>query len=245
MVATTRHEPNDTVALWVHDLVRGAASRLTPMGATSGVPVWSPDSRRILFGATTAGQTALYLKDITSGQQEQVGTLERPNQRLPTDWSRDGRFVVYAALDPKTRSDIWYAPAPAGRIDASAAGRSSAPPLLRVKVSCRRTASGWPMRLRTASFPTSTCGRFRRDRPCGGLPRTAPATPGGGPTAGSCISRGSRTSACHSGRRPSNPPARTHFEPARRRSCSSSRRSATSSRAISGFIARRQMGSGS
>ena len=50
-----------------------------------------------------------------------MGTLEDPNQRLPTDWSRDGRFVVYSAPDPRTRFDIWYAPAPAGRIDASAA----------------------------------------------------------------------------------------------------------------------------
>jgi hypothetical protein len=55
MAATMRREPNDTVALWVHDLARGAATRLTPTGTTSGVPAWSPDSRRILFGATTAG----------------------------------------------------------------------------------------------------------------------------------------------------------------------------------------------
>jgi Tol biopolymer transport system component len=50
-----------------------------------------------------------------------VATLEPPDQRLPTDWSRDGRFVVFAAPAPKTRFDIWYAPTRAGRIDISAA----------------------------------------------------------------------------------------------------------------------------
>jgi Tol biopolymer transport system component len=28
----------------------------------------------------------------------------------PTDWSRDGRFVMYASLDPKTQWDLWFLP---------------------------------------------------------------------------------------------------------------------------------------
>jgi Tol biopolymer transport system component len=93
------------------------------MGAASGVPVWSPDSRRILFSATAAGQTSLYVRDITNAEQEEVATLDAATQRIPTDWSRDGRVVVFAQTDPKTRFDIWYAPAPAGRIDFSAAAK--------------------------------------------------------------------------------------------------------------------------
>jgi Tol biopolymer transport system component len=123
MVATLRQEANDRQALWVHDIVRGSSNRVTPVGTTSGVAVWSPDSRRLLYVATTAGRGALHLRDFMTGQQEQVATLERVNQRVPTDWSRDGRHIVYAvgAADPKTRFDIWYVPAESDRVDDSAA----------------------------------------------------------------------------------------------------------------------------
>jgi eukaryotic-like serine/threonine-protein kinase len=35
----------------------------------------------------------------------------------PTDWSRDGRFVVYGRRDSKTQWDVWVVPANAGGAD--------------------------------------------------------------------------------------------------------------------------------
>jgi hypothetical protein len=32
------------------------------------------------------------------------------NNKIPTGWSRDGRFLIYTVSDPKTRSDIWVLP---------------------------------------------------------------------------------------------------------------------------------------
>ena len=32
--------------------------------------------------------------------------------KLPTDWSRDGRFIIYHQTDPKTKWDVWVLPAP-------------------------------------------------------------------------------------------------------------------------------------
>jgi Tol biopolymer transport system component len=63
----------------------------------------------------------VYLRDFMTGQQEEIRRLEGPNQMIPTDWSRDGRHVVYSLSDPTTRFDIWYAPVASGRIDDSAA----------------------------------------------------------------------------------------------------------------------------
>src|SRR5262249_20560243 len=40
-----------------------------------------------------------------------------PNVFNPSDWSRDGRFVLYTANDPKTRADIWYLPLDSGKPD--------------------------------------------------------------------------------------------------------------------------------
>ena len=31
-------------------------------------------------------------------------------KRGVTQWSRDGRFIVYAEIDPKTKYDIWVLP---------------------------------------------------------------------------------------------------------------------------------------
>jgi Tol biopolymer transport system component len=32
------------------------------------------------------------------------------NPKQPTQWSHDGRFIVYSEFDPKTRRDIWMLP---------------------------------------------------------------------------------------------------------------------------------------
>jgi hypothetical protein len=87
MVATTRQEPNDVPSLLVHNIARGSSNRLTPVGTSAGAALWSPDSQRILYAATTAGQTTVNLKDFVTGQQEQVRRLEGSDQRVPTDWS--------------------------------------------------------------------------------------------------------------------------------------------------------------
>jgi hypothetical protein len=34
------------------------------------------------------------------------------NNRTASDWSRDGRFLIYTETDPKTAGDIWYLPDP-------------------------------------------------------------------------------------------------------------------------------------
>src|SRR5262249_50285131 len=32
------------------------------------------------------------------------------NQKFPTDWSLDGRLIIYYEIDPKTKRDIWVLP---------------------------------------------------------------------------------------------------------------------------------------
>jgi eukaryotic-like serine/threonine-protein kinase len=36
--------------------------------------------------------------------------LATPNNKIPTQWSSDGRFIVYYEIDPKTKQDIWVLP---------------------------------------------------------------------------------------------------------------------------------------
>jgi Tol biopolymer transport system component len=41
--------------------------------------------------------------------------LRTPTAKIPTDWSRDGRFILYSAFDPPTGWDVWMLPLPGGQ----------------------------------------------------------------------------------------------------------------------------------
>ena len=96
--------------LWLWDLPRGAESRLTTDPSFNITPVWSPRDDRIVFSSNRrAGVSDLYEKVVgTSG--EGTSLVEDPNAKFPTQWSPDGRFVVYTVGDPKNKWDIWVVP---------------------------------------------------------------------------------------------------------------------------------------
>ena len=89
--------------LWLRDLARNVESRFT-LPPFVGPPVWSPDSSRIAF----SGPNALYVKNVNGGQEQLL--LQRANEIHPSDWSRDGKYLLYTEIDLKTRGDIWYLP---------------------------------------------------------------------------------------------------------------------------------------
>jgi dipeptidyl aminopeptidase/acylaminoacyl peptidase len=100
---------SNTADIWIQDLARGARSRLT-FGATSEVsPIWSPDSRKIAY-SVTALHDDLFLRDANGGKEEPLLATEQ--DKVPTDWSRDGRFVIFETQDssPKLRNGVWVLP---------------------------------------------------------------------------------------------------------------------------------------
>ena len=97
-----------TQDLWVRDLDRGVASRLTFAEAEEMWPVWSPDGARIAFAVSDGGPYSVrtLAADGTGG----VDTLFAPRFHVgPTDWSRDGQWLVIAAL-PEGQPDVWVIP---------------------------------------------------------------------------------------------------------------------------------------
>ena len=98
-----------SVDVWIRDLDRGAERRfLTTPNAVDGMPDWSPKGDRIAFQSDRGGVNNLYQKPISGGQEEVL--LANPYTKLPTQWSRDGRFIVYTQTGPKTNRDIWALP---------------------------------------------------------------------------------------------------------------------------------------
>jgi Tol biopolymer transport system component len=92
--------------LWLFDLQTGTNSRFTldPMADFSGV--WSPDGSQIAFSSNRSGVFDLYQKNVSgAGGDERL--LATPEHKMPTDWSTDGKFLLYRELHPKTTFDIW------------------------------------------------------------------------------------------------------------------------------------------
>jgi Tol biopolymer transport system component len=98
------------VNIWLLDLSRGGAStRFTFGSASDAYPVWSPDGSRIIFSSNRDGRYNLYQKPA-NGVQDEVVLLKSSENKYATSWSRDGRFLLYAAAHAKTKSDIWVLP---------------------------------------------------------------------------------------------------------------------------------------
>ena len=60
----------------------------------------------IVFYSSRNGKFDLFERPADGSADEQP-LLVTPQDKAPQDWSSDGRFMLYAAQDPKTASDLW------------------------------------------------------------------------------------------------------------------------------------------
>ena len=82
--------------IYVWDWTRpwSTASRLTFDPRIDWYPVWTPDSRRILFGSWRAGGFSnLYSYDLETGSTERL--TDSPDMQLPTAITRDGTTLIF------------------------------------------------------------------------------------------------------------------------------------------------------
>jgi eukaryotic-like serine/threonine-protein kinase len=110
-VAVERPDPEtEGTDIWLVETTRGVASRLTVDPAPDWSPVWSPDGSRVVFTSPRDSLPPnLYQQDSRGAGPGEF--LLRGNRVVhPRDWSNDGRFLVYDALDPKTQWDIAILP---------------------------------------------------------------------------------------------------------------------------------------
>jgi eukaryotic-like serine/threonine-protein kinase len=98
------------VDIWIRDLARGISSRFTFGPGDNVASVWSPDGAQVAFTSGRSGPGDLYVKP-TAGQGEETLLLKDDARKIPTDWSRDGRYVAYtASKDSKTKTDVFVLP---------------------------------------------------------------------------------------------------------------------------------------
>jgi eukaryotic-like serine/threonine-protein kinase len=96
--------------IWLLDLIRGVSTRVTFDLAPDSAPVWSADGSRVAFAASRAGGNGIYQKTTNGAGKEQALVSVTGDEKLPDDWSRDGRFLLYTQRDPHTHADLWVLP---------------------------------------------------------------------------------------------------------------------------------------
>ena len=75
------------------------------------MPIWSPDGRTIAFATARNGALDIYQREVGStGDDQAVLKLAALPIVFPSDWSRDGRYLMYYRSDDKTQLDTWVLP---------------------------------------------------------------------------------------------------------------------------------------
>ncbi len=102
-----RADANNLYDLWLVDVPGANATRFTFDPSSEIYPAWSPDGKRIVWYSSQDERFRLYQKAASgAGQEEPLFNING----FPTDWSRDGRFIIYSRNNPKTTLDVWVLP---------------------------------------------------------------------------------------------------------------------------------------
>lgn len=91
--------------LWSVEFSRAVFTRFTFHQAPDLNPVWSPDGARVAFRSNRDSNGDLFVKEA-SGATDEKPLLRTPMSETPTDWSRDGRFLLFVRNSMQNGQDI-------------------------------------------------------------------------------------------------------------------------------------------
>ena len=94
--------------IWVYDFARENFERLT-FGWDEHDPMWTPDSKRVVFTSDRAGVPKIFSTSADGGGQIEQMVPSELEQR-PVSFSPDGKLLAYEELHPATGRDIWLLP---------------------------------------------------------------------------------------------------------------------------------------
>ena len=98
-------EPSGTFEIYLSDPAGNTERRMTHLGIAAW-PAWSPDGRRLVFGAarTDKDKFCLHLLDTTSGNVTAI-TDGHTEDWVPS-WSPDGKWIVFGRAPEAARVDF-------------------------------------------------------------------------------------------------------------------------------------------
>ena len=106
-------ETSDLADIWVQNIERDTAVRLTSLPGTNGVPLWTPDGKYIVFLSSNQPNAGIY-RTRADGSGEPQRLTERPTggevTGLPSSVSPDGKRLLVSSTGRGFGANIWTAP---------------------------------------------------------------------------------------------------------------------------------------
>ena len=101
--------------VWVTDVRRGTATRLTHSGINSS-PIWSPDGRTVYFASRASGVFEIWGRDAegTQAATRVYSGAAAGRHSLPVTVSPDATMLVFVQTAPLRRADLWALPLAGG-----------------------------------------------------------------------------------------------------------------------------------
>jgi Tol biopolymer transport system component/DNA-binding winged helix-turn-helix (wHTH) protein len=106
--------------IWLFSQDGKEKRRLTVPTAQHIRPIWSPDGKRVIFCSSQTGPCVLTSLETNEGSKEiqlkeAIHTKAPADLQIPTDWSRDGRFITYDTSIGEQEREVWLAAASDGK----------------------------------------------------------------------------------------------------------------------------------
>ena len=92
------------LSIWIHDLQHGTRSPLTSGNSSNMLPMWSADSKRIIFASNRGGDWDIWAQPADGSEPAEV-LLKAPYSQFPQSVGRDGT-VLYTEVNPITSRDM-------------------------------------------------------------------------------------------------------------------------------------------
>ena len=99
--------PPRTTGAWLVDLERNVPTQVSTDVARQ--PHWSPGGDRIAFTAQRGGVRGIYVQPTPGGRADEL-VLQSDEMKFLSDWTRDGRFLVFVSWNDATKQDLWLLP---------------------------------------------------------------------------------------------------------------------------------------
>jgi Tol biopolymer transport system component len=106
------------IEVWIIDMARGSSNPIPREGGRiSASPIWSPDGAQLAF-RRSLDVVQFYRRSAAGGGADQL-ILPYENIRaagiqslmlMITDWSPDGKTILFSVPDPNSGTDLWLLP---------------------------------------------------------------------------------------------------------------------------------------
>jgi len=107
----------NTIDIWLTDLTRGSTSRVASGSLLAASALWSSDGTQLVFRANKNGIIEFYRRSAAGGGNERAvlsfdtyRAVELSQNLIPTDWSPDGKYIVFSAPGQGSANDLWLLP---------------------------------------------------------------------------------------------------------------------------------------